>query len=170
MCALRDDFRAAMRGLAATISVVTTGDSKSRYGIAVTSVASVSLDPASLLICVNRGSTLHEPLRMRGEFCVNLLREGHEQVCRDFSGGVRVEKRFEGGEWRVSARGIPYLADAQSAFFCRLAREVSFGTHSIFIGQVSDVKTGCEASPLLYVDGAVASLGRAQSNCGGRSR
>ena len=49
-------FRAAMRRVASTVTVVTTGGPFSRHGMTATAVTSVSADPPSLLVCINQGA------------------------------------------------------------------------------------------------------------------
>ena len=47
---LREIFRKALRGLAATVNIVTTSDGGQRYGMTATAVMSLSLDPPSLVV------------------------------------------------------------------------------------------------------------------------
>ena len=66
-------FRMAMRHVAATVYAVTTGHGGNRFGILATAVSSLSFDPPSLLVCVNRSASLHGPLNSADTFCVNVL-------------------------------------------------------------------------------------------------
>ena len=59
---LLSSFRTAMRHVAATVYAVTTGHGGGRYGILATAVSSLSFEPPSLLVCVNRSASLHAPL------------------------------------------------------------------------------------------------------------
>src|SRR5688572_16586525 len=78
-------FKGAMRRLASGIALITTAHQGRRYGMAATAVSSLSLDPPALTIAVNRGASMYEPLVARGEFCVNLLRDCHAELCQSFS-------------------------------------------------------------------------------------
>jgi flavin reductase (DIM6/NTAB) family NADH-FMN oxidoreductase RutF len=42
---------------------------------------------------------------------------------------------------------------------CRNARGIDHGTHTIFIGEVSGVRTRGAVDPLVYVDGRYAVVG-----------
>ena len=144
-----DAFRAAMRHVAATVYAVTTGHVGERHGILATAVSSLSFDPPSLLVCVNRTASLHGPLASAETFCVNVLGLGNRDVAEHFmhSGA----DRFEVGEW-IEEHGVPVLATAQSSFVCRRAHCHEFGTHSIFIGELIAAKHRADAAPLTYYD------------------
>lgn len=146
---LLDSFRTAMRHVAATVYAVTTGHNGGRYGILATAVSSLSFDPPSLLVCVNRSASLHAPLASTQTFCVNVLGLGNRDVAEHFmrSGA----DRFTVGDWE-DWHGVPALATAQSSFVCRLAHAHEFGTHSIFIGELVAAKHRADAAPLTYYD------------------
>jgi len=149
-------FKSAMRRLAATVSIISTGGPQgARYGMTATAVTSVSAEPPSLLVCINRNASIHDPLHEVGRFCINVLGTGHEDHCFDFSGRTMGESRFERGSWQ-SRFGIPYLADAQATVFCDVDQKISYGSHTIFIGRVTDCVVSGEPKPLIYVNGTFA--------------
>src|SRR5690606_21647567 len=115
---LLNAFRMAMRHVAATVYAVTTGHGGGRYGILATAVSSLSFDPPSLLVCVNRSASLHAPLASAETFCVNVLGLGNRDVAEHFMQGPG-EERFAVGEWEEEEWGVPVLASAQSSFICR---------------------------------------------------
>ena len=143
-------YRSAMRHVAATVYAVTTGHGGGRYGILATAVSSLSFDPPSLLVCVNRSASLHAPLASADTFCVNVLGLGNRDVAEHFMSGQGTD-RFAVGEWE-EAHGVPVLATAQSSFVCRRAHCHEFGTHSIFIGELIAAKHRADAAPLTYYD------------------
>ena len=147
---LLDAFRSAMRHVAATVYAVTTGHVGERHGILATAVSSLSFEPPSLLVCVNRAASLHEPLACADTFCVNVLGLGSRDIAEVFE-KARGEDRFAIGDWREE-HGVPVLASAQSWFICRTAHRHEFGTHTIFIGQLIDAHHREDAAPLTYYD------------------
>jgi len=147
-------FRDAMRRLAATVTIITAGSPGQRHGITATAVTSLSMDPPSLLVCVNRSSSLHSLLGESNRFCVNLLRSEQADLSNAFSGKLPSEERFLHGAWKEDKDGLPYLADAQASIFCTRHGAVDHGSHSIFIGAVESVRMIDEVSPLLYSNGA----------------
>lgn len=150
---LRQEFRNAMRRLASTVTVITCKADGHRYGVTATSLVPVSIDPMTLLICINREASLHEPLLASGRFCANLLRDGQAEIAKVFSGGLKGEARFEHGEWDEDSWGVPALRGAQASIVCTLVETVPRHTHSIFLGTVQAVRLSGDVSPLIYHDG-----------------
>jgi flavin reductase len=147
---LLDSFQSAMRHVAATVYAVTTGRVGERHGILATAVSSLSFDPPSLLVCINRAASLHEPLACAETFCVNVLGLGNRDVAEVFF-HKRGEERFAVGTWS-QLHGVPVLDSAQSSFVCRTAHRHEFGTHTIFIGELLEAKHREDAAPLTYYD------------------
>lgn len=155
------DFRLAMRRTAATVTLITTADaSGKRHGMAATAVNSVTMDPPTLLICINHGASLHAPLIESGLFCVNVLMSHHHSLVACFSGQKTGEARFEIGDWRRDdPTGLPCLHGAQSNLFCEVASVTTVGTHSVVIASVTAVQVADAMAPLLYADGRMHSVG-----------
>jgi flavin reductase (DIM6/NTAB) family NADH-FMN oxidoreductase RutF len=157
--AVAEGFRAAMRLFATSVTILSTEEAQQRYGMTATSVTSVAMDPPSLLVGVKRTASIHDPLRRRGAFCVNLLATGHEHHCIDFAGGQPPERRFETGRWG-SWLGLPYLLDAAANLFCRVDAELAYGTHTLFVGRVEDALVSGKTAPLIYLAGCFLRVGR----------
>ena len=147
-------LKKAMRRLASAVAVV-SGRSREGgdIGIAATSVTSLSMDPPSLLICVNRQASLHACLFIGSRFNVNLLGTEHREVAKAFGGSLAHELRFGVGDWRPDADGLLELTDAQARISCEVDRLVTYGTHSIVIGAVRAVSISGAVQPLIYQDG-----------------
>jgi flavin reductase len=149
-------FRDAMRRFAATVSIVSCTSDGSRYGMSATAITSLSVDPPSLLVCVNKSAATHRALRRGGRFCVNVLRSIHSELSQTFSGRSKGEDRFSSGNWQQSEDGLPFLADAQANLFCETDRIMDHTTHTIFIASVYSARVQGEVDPLLYRDGKYA--------------
>jgi flavin reductase (DIM6/NTAB) family NADH-FMN oxidoreductase RutF len=152
---LAQNFRFAMRKLAATVTVVTTHHDGEHHGMAATAVTSLSVNPASLLVCVNQSASMHDVVHRRQFFCVNLLGQQHAALCEAFGGKLSGAERFRIGEWAEDASGLRYLTDAQANLFCRLEQNHVYGTHTIFIGRVERVILAEVGEPLLYQAGSI---------------
>ena len=149
-------FRDAMRRFATTVSIITCAHGGLRFGMSATAVTSLSVDPPSLLVCVNKSAATHRVMSRGGRFCVNVLRSIHAGLSQAFSGKLKGEDRFQLGNWRQTEDGLPFLADAQANLFCEIVRVVDYGTLTIFIASVYSAKTQQEVDPLLYQDGKYA--------------
>ncbi|MFO1074517.1 MAG: LysR substrate-binding domain-containing protein [Geminicoccaceae bacterium] len=155
--AITGEFKRAMRRLASTVTIISTADvNGNRYGMAATAVNSVSMDPPSLLVCINHSASIHAPLTGRGAFCVNVLTTEHEDLVSAFGGRLTGAERFTVGDWRDDPQGIPYLEDAQCNLVCEVETVVPFGTHSVVIGHVTGVRVAEGIAPLIYADGRLA--------------
>jgi flavin reductase (DIM6/NTAB) family NADH-FMN oxidoreductase RutF len=146
-------LREGLRRLAKAVVVITCQHHGARYAMTATAVSELSMEPPSLLICVNRTASLHAPLSAKAGFCVNILHRAHTDISALCSGKAKGEARFALGRWHADDSGIPYLADAQASFLCRHEQSVDYGTHSIVIGLVEKVLIHGNVDPLVYVDG-----------------
>lgn len=145
-----DNFRAAMRKFPATVTVVTANDGTRDHGMTVTSVTSVSMDPPSILVCLNNRTLVHEMLLGQATFAVNVLRDAHNSVSDAFSGKVEAGKRFGLHSWTRHSSGVLLLDDAHANVVCRRMAAVPYGTHTLFIGQVISARVDDATRPLLY--------------------
>lgn len=151
-------FRLAMRRLAATVSIIATSENGVRYGMTATSVASVSMDPPSLLVSIKHTASIHDPLLRRGRFSVNLLFDRHRSYSEVFSGKLVGEARFNVGDWCQDEHEVPYLDDAQASIFCAVARRFDYGSHTIAIGRVLEARVGHPIEPLIHLDGSCTAV------------
>ncbi|PPK43051.1 resorcinol 4-hydroxylase reductase subunit [Trinickia symbiotica] len=147
-------FRAAMRRIASTVTIITASDGHRRHGMTMTAVSSLSMEPPSMIICVNQSTFLHDILMSARHFCVNVLTHDQAEVSKAFSGASSPEERFSVGEWLTHGSGTHYLSNAQANIVCRKHAAIPFGTHTIFIGSADDVMLGDDARPLLYRNAA----------------
>ena len=87
---LNEAFREAMRRFATTVSIISCSDQEGRlHGMSATAVASVCVEPPTLLICINNSTATR-----CGRFCVNILRSFHSELSQVFSGKMRGDDRF----------------------------------------------------------------------------
>jgi flavin reductase (DIM6/NTAB) family NADH-FMN oxidoreductase RutF len=153
-------FRNAMRHLAGAVSAVTVGRGADRTGFTATSVSSLSADPPSVIVSLNRASSSWPAVERYRSFCVNILAEDQQAVADNFAGrgGVKGVDRYQGADWREFATGAPGLAGALAVIDCELEEAILRHSHSILIGSVRAVAVRPEAKPLLYWHGAYRSL------------
>jgi len=155
--ALTEAFRQAMRRVASTVNVISICVEGEAMGITATAVSPISMDPPSLLVCINRAASLHASMEDVESFAVNVLHRDQEEVARIFADRRFHAERFSAG-WEASGAGPPRLTDAQAVIRCRRIDHHQFGTHSIFIGVVEEVVTREEVAPLVYLDGRFGTI------------
>jgi len=150
---LADAMRLGLRRLGKAVVVVTCWHEEKRWAMTATAVSELSMDPPSLLVCVNRSASMFGPLTAGANFCVNILHADQLAISKACSGAVKGEARFREGRWDSGACGTPYLRDAQASFLCDHETHMEYGTHVIVIGAVREVHTHGDADPLIYLDG-----------------
>jgi flavin reductase len=153
-----EQFKLGMRLLAGAVNIITSAHNGRRYGMTATAVCSVSADPPTVLVCINKLATTHGIVAKSKVFCVNLLRADDSELSGTFSGATSGEGRFKSRDWTRLATGAPVLIDALVSFDCRVVKKVMHGTHGIFLGQVEQVLVGKPGKPLLYSEGQYAKL------------
>lgn len=157
-----DDFRNAMRALAGGVSVITVGRGNDLSGMTVTSVSSLSVEPATLIVSVNRQTSSWPLLQKHGVFGVNILSGQQIDVAERFSGvgGLKGAERFAGSEWITLASGVPLLSGALAAFDCEVEHVVERHSHAIVIGRVLDLRVTSGKPGLAYWQGQYVTVDR----------
>lgn len=153
-----DQFKLGMRSLAGAVSIITSANAGHRYGMTATAVCSATVDPPTVLVCINRQTTTHGAIAKARVYCVNVLRAEDWELSTAFSGAQSGENRFKSRDWARLATGSPVLIDALISFDCRVVKTLAHGSHTIFLGQVEQVVFGKKGKPLLYAEGQYAKL------------
>jgi flavin reductase (DIM6/NTAB) family NADH-FMN oxidoreductase RutF len=156
------DLRGAMRHLVGGVSVITTGRGEEITGMTVTSVSSLSLDPPSLIVSINRASSTWPILERCGAFSVNVLTSEQHDIAKRFSGrnGLKGRQRFIGSEWVTRGAGAPLLVGAAAAIDCEIEDSIERHSHAIVIGRVRHVLLSKQESALAYWHGRYVAIGR----------
>ena len=151
-----DAFRAAMRRHVAGVCIVSAGSGGEANGMAVTAATSFSLDPPSVLICINAAASLSAQLGPGALFTLTVLGAEHREVAEAFSRKPGGRARFAAGRWTLPPDGPPSLDDAPANLRCRVVRELAFGSHRALVAEVEAVRLGPDGGSLIYRDGAYA--------------
>ena len=155
---LTEAFKQAMRRVAATVNVISICVDGKPMGITATAVSVVSMDPPSLLVCVNQVASVHPWIEDALHFNVNVLHRDQADVAMIFADRKLEAQRFIRG-WDNDCVTPPKLRGAQAVIRCRRIDHHRFGTHSIFVGLVEEVESRDEIDPLIYLDGRFGSVG-----------
>src|ERR1700722_17367066 len=137
-------FREAMTRLGAAVHLVTTAGPAGKTGFTATAVCSVSDQPATLLVCLNRRSNSAPLMAQNGVFCVNTLGAAESNLADIFAGrsGLHLEELFSVGEWTTLKTGSPVLTTAVVAFDCRTIDIKAVASHNVIFGAVQAVRLG----------------------------
>ena len=153
--ALQERFRDAMSLVPSAVHILTSDGAAGRCGITATAVLSVSDEPPTVLISINRTSVSAQRLLANEVFCVNTLGAADQCLADVFAGrtGVPRDERFSVGEWGELVTRSPVLATARVAFDCRLVGSMQAATHQLLVGEVLAMRSSAhgEAS-LVYLN------------------
>ncbi len=140
----QETFREAMARLGAAVTVVTTAGPAGRGGCTASAVCSVTDDPPTLLVCLNRDSDMHGLVTGNGVLCVNTLAATQEALSPLFAGvtGLKATERFTAGAWHALETGAPVLEGAVVSFDCVVTQVTDIGTHGVFFCAVAAIALG----------------------------
>jgi len=151
-----DEFKLAMRKFAASVTIITTAAGNEIHGMTATAVCSVSAEPPTILIVVNRKTRTHPLIGSAGFFTVNILAEDQQHLASRF--GLKLPNQFEGIPYRQSKNTkSPVIHGAAAHLECELTGQVDVGSHTIFLGRVLHCDPS-DAKPLLYYDGQYSEI------------
>ncbi len=142
------DLREFMRHVPQPVTVVTTFYEGQPHGMTVSSFTSVSLEPPTVLIALEKTTKTCVNVLKSGRFCVNLLSEKQGWVSDIFAYSPH-EERFSKVKY-VLEDGFPVLKDVLGVLFCEVSGQVDSSTHLIIMGRVEGVKIFSEQLPLIY--------------------
>jgi len=147
------ELRAAFSHFPTGVCVVTGLQANDApFGLTVSSFQTLSLDPALVLFSVQRGAASLGFLAHRGAFAVNILRESHGWMARQFAS--RCPDRFANVAWTASGTGNPLLSEALAHFECVVWSTYEGGDHVIVIGHVQHVAAQEDGTPLIFHRGS----------------
>jgi len=156
------DFRGAMRQLTGGVSVITAGRGRDISGMTVTSVSSLSVEPAALIVSINREASSWPLVKRHGFFGVNILASDQIDIAERFTGkgGLKGAARFAGAEWVTRVSGVPLLVGALAAIDCEVEDIVERHSHAIVIGRVLDLQLSARTAALAYWQGQYVAIDR----------
>ena len=148
----QDDFRKAMRNYIYSVSILSNKNIDGELNaITVSSVTSISMEPPSLLVCINKSSRIHDTLVKNSDFCINLLNKNQQEISNICSTDSLYDQRFDHDKWNTQT--IPFLEEAQANIFCSIEDLVPYHTHTIVIGRVLNAISNDKINTLSYVNG-----------------
>lgn len=149
-------FRQLLGRFATGVTVLTVRDPGGQpAGMTASSLASVSLEPPLVSVCVDHQADLHDLIAAAPEFTVNILESGQEELSRRFAD--EHPDRFDGVGYHVGPEGQVRLDGALAHIECERFAIYPGGDHTIVVGRVVGGDTG-DGHPLLYYRGGYAAL------------
>jgi len=163
---MKESFLKMMRNLAYPVCIASAACNNNRYAITVSSITSVSLDPPTLLVCINKSSSITEALRIGAKLNINFLAPAQKEIASICSSKESANKRFDNDLWDIDVNDVPFLKNSNAVAFSEVANIVEHATHMIVILSLDRVilNDGREPDPLLYFNGSYANIGLSHVN------
>lgn len=143
-------FKAAMRCMASTVTVITSRAASALNGMTATAVSSVSATPPCMLVVVNQSNRSHALIEKTGAYVVNVLSSEQTSLAGHFAS--KSESPLDGMPYHVGVTGIPILHGCVAHLECVVESQTRSGTHSVFIGRVVSASES-DRLPLMYRNG-----------------
>jgi flavin reductase (DIM6/NTAB) family NADH-FMN oxidoreductase RutF len=146
------EFREALSQVATSVSIVSTDGAHGIAGLTCSAVCAVTLDPPTVIVCVNRKSAANAVIKANGVLCVNSLGAEQVELSQMFAGIGRVpmNERFSGPHWSVLTTGSPYCTQSRVALDCRVFEVREVGTHTVFFAEVLSTAYVANDQPLIH--------------------
>ena len=144
-------FRQVLGHFPTGVTVVTAASESGPVGLAVGSFASVSLDPPLVAFFPDRSSSSWPRIAEAGSFCVNILADDQEDVCRRFAS--KGDDKFAGLGWRAAGSGAPVLDGVLAWIDCDIDQVLDAGDHFCVLGRVRELEVAHDGAPLLFFRG-----------------
>jgi flavin reductase len=146
-----DLFKQSMRLLAGGVCIVAASNSGEWHGLTMTAVCSLTMDPPSLIACVNRDAGAHRVMSATRRVSVNVLSRDQRDLAELFSSAdIKGPERFDERRWTKMASGVPALIDALAALDCEVMQEAMVGQHSVFFCEVKHARLQPDRKPLVH--------------------
>lgn len=146
-------FREAMSCLPAAVAVVTTDGSFGPCGITISSLASVTDEPAMVSFCVARRSFANGAIKTNAVVAINLIAEEQSSIAVNFSRRPEANgpvDMFDEAHWTRKSSMPPILNDALLVMTGAVAEMIEVGTHTLFLIEVVSGKINSSLLPSVY--------------------
>lgn len=123
---------------------------------------SVSDNPATLLICLQRVHTDNRMFIENGVFSFNVLHAGQQELAEAFAGRNKLssDERFALAEWDEMVTGSPILKGALASFDCKIISAQDHATHHVLFGEVLALRQATPEAAQENSDKALVYLNR----------
>ncbi len=132
------------------VTVVTAMDGETPKGLAVNAFASISLEPPTVMVCIQRTSSTHDCLYRAHHLAVNILSTDQMDVINRFAS--KSDDKFTGLDWRGGPFGSPLIERSSAKIEAEIRERLQASTHTVFICRVVEASV-TEGIPMVYSAG-----------------
>lgn len=144
----------AMYKLSYGLFVLTAKDGEKDNGCIVNTAIQAASAPNQISICVNKANYTHDMIVKTKEFTVSILSQDAKfELFKQFGfqSGRDVDKFASYAACERGQNGIYYITEGTNAYISvKVDKTVDLGSHTMFIGEVTDMETLSEAPSVTY--------------------
>ncbi|MFC5731595.1 MULTISPECIES: flavin reductase family protein [Nocardioides] len=145
-----DVMKQVNRKFVTGVTVVTAMDGDSPRGLAVNAYSNISLDPPTVMICVQRTSSTHDCLYATDHLAINILSTEQLDVVNTFAG--KAPDKFAGLNWTPGPNGSPMIERSSAQMEVEIRERLQANTHTVFICRVRHAAVS-DRAPMVYAAG-----------------
>jgi flavin reductase (DIM6/NTAB) family NADH-FMN oxidoreductase RutF len=138
------------------VTVVTAMDGEKPRGLAVNAFSSISLDPPTVMVAVQRTSSTHDCLFRAKHLAINMLSIDQLDVVNRFA--VKSDDKFAGLDWEPGPFGSPLIHRSGAQMEVEIRERLQASTHTLFICRVVHA-TVSDRRPMVYSAGGFFDAG-----------
>lgn len=131
------------------VSILSVDAEGDRMGVTVSSLVSLSLDPALIAVSIGKEASCYELLRQAGRFAISLLGADQEDLARRFAAGRPPLVHWQGVPTR-EGRIAPLIEGALGWIEATTRAEHDAGDHTLFVADVLSIEHGPSRQALVY--------------------
>jgi len=134
------------------VCVVTAKHKEQINGMSVAWVTRISHIPALVSISIQKDCFTREIVDKSGKFCINMLRDGQQEIARNFgSCSGREKDKFQEMNFEINSHDLPILTDALGYISCQVEFCKDLGDHRLYVGSILEENCFCYGEkPLIY--------------------
>ncbi|TQR88022.1 flavin reductase family protein [Mycobacterium hodleri] len=145
-----DVMKRVNRQFVTGVTVVTAMDDGAPRGLAVNAFASISLDPATVMVAVQHTSSTHDCLFRADHLAINILSTDQLDVVNRFA--VKSDDKFAGLDWDAGPFGSPLIARSAAVMEVEIRERLRASTHTVFMCRVVHAEVS-NRHPMVYSAG-----------------
>ena len=134
--------------------VLTASENGKDNGCIINTAIQVTGDPNRIAIAVNKSNLTHDMIMATRKFTVSAISEKADFSLFQrfgFQSGRTTDKLFGFPYWKRGYNEVPYITQGTNAFISAWVQEtVDLGTHTLFIGGVTDMEVLDSAPSCTY--------------------
>ncbi len=149
-------FRRILGHYPTGVCAVTAMSDQMPIGMIVGSFTSVSLSPPLVGFFPDRSSSTWPRIESLGRFCINVLADHQEQICKKLSS--KVHDKFASVPFDLSGLGAPIIEGALAWIDCEVDSVQGAGDHFAVLARVKGLDLHHEGSPLIFFRGKYSAV------------